>query len=68
MMASVDSLPIGFIEPRTLLIPCHLMTPLVIVGGTCIGRMSVFALTVVSGMVLVATTLTAILTYGLLDA
>ena len=68
LIVTVDSLPSGFIEPRTLLIPCHTLTPIVLIGGTCIGRMSFFALATVAGMILVATTFTAILTYGLLGA
>lgn len=67
LMATVD-LPTGFIAPYTLLYPCHVMTPIVLVAGTCIGRLSVVALATVAGMILVATTFTAIVTHGLLDA
>ncbi len=68
MIASVDSLPQGFIGPLVALLPCHLGTPLVLVAGTYFGRKSVLALVIISGILLATTSFTAFLVYSLLDA
>jgi len=67
MMATVH-LPSGFIDPRALMLPCWTLTPFVLVVGTYIGRKSVLALAIISGLLLAATTFTALVTYSLLDA